>query len=466
MKAFIKTYGCQMNVQDSLQMKGLLSRIGYGEAEEPLEADLILLVTCSIREKAVHKVYSELGRLRDLADNNPNLIVGVAGCVAQQEKSNLFKRYPFLDLVFGPDAINELPEMIHSVKEAKEKKNPLPILRTRFHSRKDFEFVNLINKEEENRSKAFVTIQKGCDNVCSFCIVPAVRGAEVSRPHREIVEEIKQLVDLGVKEVTLLGQNVNSYGLKHKEEITFAQLIDKIAAQTDIKRLRFVSSHPQDVGDDLIEKFRDIPILSPHFHLPVQSGSNRILTLMRRHYTREDYLHIVESLKKVREEIVFSTDLIVGFPGETEDDFEQTISLMEEVGFDASFSFVYSPRPHTTAVKLKEDVSSKEKAGRLAVLQHFQDRIALRRHKKLEGTIQEVLVEKEDDLGHNLVGRTGTNIITHFAKPKSPIFYEHNDLVGSFLQVRIGKASSYSLEGEVVNGIGFNDQNEGDRAHY
>ena len=456
MKSFIKTYGCQMNEQDSLQIKGLLSRMGYADTPDPEEADLILVVTCSIREKAVHKVYSELGRLKPLIEKNPNRIIGLAGCVAQQEKENLLRRFPYLDLVFGPDAIGRLPDMVQTVFRNRRLKYKKPIVQTCFSSRKDFEFVDLVIPGEENRVKEFVTIQKGCDNVCSFCIVPSVRGPEVSRSSDDIIREIQELAALGVKEVTLLGQNVNSYGKKFPEEIPFAQLLRRIAAETDIQRLRFTSSHPQDVGDDLIRLYAELPVppglpaLCPHFHLPVQSGSNHVLTAMRRHTTREDYLDIIRKLRMVRPDIAFSTDLIVGFPGETEEDFQQTLDLFSEVGFDMSYSFIYSPRPGTRAFSLIDNVSTAEKEKRLERLQALQTEVAQAKNNALLGRVQEVLVEKEDDFGQNLMGRTGTNKIVHMSKKTANEVSGNGNLIGRMVKVRMIKANPYSLVGEVA----------------
>lgn len=440
-----------MNVQDSLHMRGLLSRIGYQSVDEPFEADLILLVGCSVREKAVDKVYSDLGRIRRLVKDNPDLIVGLAGCVAQQEKKKLLQRFPFLDLIFGPDAIRELPEMVKKViNEKKKGKMASPVLRTRFHSRKDFEFVNLITNRDENRASAYVNIQKGCDNVCSYCIVPQVRGGEVSRPSKEIVDEVKALVDLGVKDVTLLGQNVNSYGLKDPGEISFPKLLEKIASETDLKRLRFTTPHPKDVKEDLINLFKDLEILPPHFHLPVQSGSNRILKAMRRYYTREDYLNQVELLRKARENIAITTDIIVGFPGEEEKDFQDTLDLVGKVEFDLSYSFAYSPRPGTKALSLDGKVSSDEKKRRLEILLKIQRDISGRKNRKLEGSVEEVLVEGFDDSEKGWFGRTGTNKIVHIHGDM-----QHNkkdDLVGQFINVIIKKGNRHSLIGEVSYG--------------
>ncbi len=449
-KAYIKTYGCQMNEQDSLQMRGLLSRMGYSMALDLADADLILINSCSIREKAVQKIYSDLGRVRPYAEENPNLIVGLAGCVAQQEKDKLAKRFPFLDMVFGPDAIRHLPEMVAEIQKSKFEGHQKQIVKTHFDSRQDFAFVNLIPQDSENRVKAFVNIQKGCDNVCAFCVVPRVRGAEVSRPSSEIISEIKQLVDLGVKETTLLGQNVNSYGFKKPGELTFAQLLTKIARETTLSRLRFTTSHPKDVGDDLVACYRDLKMLCSHLHLPVQSGSNRILESMRRGYTREDYLGLIDKLKKVRDDLVFSTDIIVGFPGETDKDFCETLNLMKEVSFEMSFTFIYSPRPGTQALKLVDDIPIKEKEARLEVLMDLQREIALGRHQKLMGTTQEVLVESCDDLGQTLNGRTGTNKICHMPFDEKTQGTKAEEWVGKFVNFKVTRANPFSLMGELV----------------
>ncbi|MCP5464986.1 MAG: tRNA (N6-isopentenyl adenosine(37)-C2)-methylthiotransferase MiaB [Deltaproteobacteria bacterium] len=445
-KAYIKTFGCQMNEQDSAQMLSLLSQAGYEKTVDPFDAGLVLLNTCSIREKAVHKLYSDLGRLRPLKDEDPDLVIAVAGCVAEQEKAKLQQRFPYLDLVFGPDHIRHLPQMLSEVKEERRKgqegeAKAKRVLRTGFEKRQDFEFVNVLPKEEETPAKAFVNIQKGCDNICSFCIVPFVRGREVSRPHQEIIDEINGLVERGVQEVMLLGQNVNSYGLKNTGDITFAELLQEVADKTKLKRLRFTTSHPKDVKDDLIDQFANNPILLPQFHLPFQSGSDRILKLMRRQYTREQYMHIVNELKRRVPDIRFSTDIIVGFPTETDDDFEQTLTLMKEVGFDSSFSFIYSPRPYTSAVKIEDDVPQKVKAKRLQVLQDLDREICFEKNKAEVGRVEDVLIEDIYEQSENtLKGRTPHNKIVHFDAPGRTI--------GQIVPVKITKANPYSLFGE------------------
>lgn len=444
-KAYIRTYGCQMNEQDSSQMQALLGEVGYGKAFDPFEADLILINTCSIREKAVHKIYSELGRIRPLKEDNPNLIVGIAGCVAEQEKSNLSSRFPFLDLVFGPDHIRHLPNMISELEAKADPEKKPTLLKTGFDLRKDFQFVNVLPNADENPVKAFVNIQKGCDNICSFCIVPFVRGREVSRPHDDIIREIQELVDRGVKEVMLLGQNVNSYGLKTENGVSFAKLLELIAEKTDLKRLRFTTSHPKDVKEDLIEQFQYNPILETNFHLPVQSGSTEILKNMRRQYSREDYLSIVEKLRAKIPDIRFSTDIIVGFPGETEKDFEDTMSLIEIVRYDSQFSFVYSPRPYTKAAHLEDDVPYKVKLERLQSLQKRCRDISIEQNQKEVGKTFSVLVEECDgDEANPIKGRTSHNKIVHFSLTDQIV------KPGDFMDVQITQANAHSLLAKVV----------------
>lgn len=454
-----------MNEQDSSQMYGLLAQVGYHKTSDPFDADFILLNTCSIREKAVHKIYSELGRLRPLKEDHQDLIVGIAGCVAEQEKENLSKRFPFLDLVFGPDHIRRLPEMLDAVRKKRNdyetvrlgdcvnghsqshkvtKSQSRALVRTGFDKRQDFEFVNVLPNATETPVKAFVNIQKGCDNICSFCIVPFVRGREVSRPHQEVIQEINALVDRGVKEVTLLGQNVNSYGLKTTGGVTFAQLLELIAVKTKLKRLRFTTSHPKDVKEDLIDQFANNPILVPHFHLPVQSGSNRILKLMKRQYTREHYLNIVDELNKRVPDIKFSSDIIVGFPTETEKEFNETLGLMDHVMYDSTFSFVYSPRPYTKAALIDDNVSGKAKAERLQILQAKDKKITLEKNRAEVGSYHEVLIESKEteDNEYPLKGRTATNKVVHFKGD----FQE-----GDFAKIKIIQANPHSLYGEAVN---------------
>jgi tRNA-2-methylthio-N6-dimethylallyladenosine synthase len=449
MKAYLKTYGCQMNEQDTLQMKGILAAQGYETTDEPLDADLALLVTCSIREKAVHKVYSDLGRLRELAAMKPDFILGLAGCVAQQEKNKLFSRFPFLDLVFGPDAIRKLPDMLTEVRKQKQDQKKSRVLQTQFDPRQEFEFVNLATRDTEGLYKAFINIQKGCDNVCTFCVVPRTRGREVSRPSRDILTEVGQLVDMGVKEITLLGQNVNSYGLK-TGEISFAELVEAVADVPGVVRVRFTTSNPEDVSDALIDVYRRKPKVCSHFHLPVQAGSDRILKAMRRQYTREQYLTIVDKLRQARPGITFSTDIIVGFPGETREDFEQTLSLVSEVGFESLFAFVYSPRPLTAALKLEDPIPEATKKQWLDELLNLQREIARQANRHLVGTSPQVLVESRQEFGPGWTGRTETNKIVHFECRDDAGTVLGTDLGGQILPVTITDSQPFSLRGEYI----------------
>ncbi len=447
-KFHIKTYGCQMNDLDSTQMGRLLKREGYLATEDPEEASVILINTCSVREKASQKVYSDVGRFRSLKMKNPDLVLGVTGCQAQAEGEFLRKRFPYLDLVIGPDHTSKIPEL---VEELKAKRIPGQTL-TRFEKREDYRFLNLLPDEEENQVKAFVTIMKGCDNFCSFCIVPMVRGREVCREPGEILEEVQALSERGVREITLLGQNVNSYGVgRHAEEtrgpdgrspmVSFAKLLGLIAKQTDIQRIRFTTSHPKDLSDELVEEFRVNPRLARHFHLPVQSGSNSVLGKMYRDYTLEDYLSRLDALRRASPDLAVTTDIIVGFPGETESDFSATMDLLRLVRYDSIYSFVYSPRPRTTAaLHFPDDVPQQEKEARLKVLQGEQDRITWERNREQVGRDLEILAEGTSRRGDTFFGRSSQNHVVHFPGVEAD--------VGRLLKIRILHAGPNSLNGE------------------
>lgn len=415
-KFYIRTYGCQMNEQDSLHAGQLLRDLGMAEVDLPEDADLVLLNTCSVREKPVHKVVSDLGRLKRLKTHNPKLLLGVMGCVAQQEKDALRKRCPELDLVLGPDHLSQLGDLLDAIRSEHQRGTRVE---TTFLRREDYAFVNLaLDPETLKTRRAFVNIMKGCDNMCSFCIVPYVRGREVSRNSAEILTEIDRLLESGVEDITLLGQNVNSYGRKSDGELSFTELLYAIADRargTRMDRLRFTTSHPKDVGDDLIRAFSELECLAPHFHLPVQAGSNRVLQLMRRAYTRESYVHSVAALRKVRPDIAITTDLIVGFPGETKDDFNQTVSLMDEIVFDGSFSFLYSPRPHTGAIRLEDTVPLAEKRDWLQHLQERQRVHSLISNEMWIGKTLDVLVESEVHDDELPKGRTAHNRVIHMS---------------------------------------------------
>ncbi len=432
---YLTTFGCQMNEKDSERIVGLLKGLNYRLTDSADKADLILINTCSVREKAEYKLYSTLGRYKRLKEQR-GTIIGVGGCVAQQEGERLLQRIPYLDLVFGTHNIHKLPELVREIEEKR-----LRICKTEFYT--ELEPDESFAIDEGNKVKAYVSIMRGCDNFCSYCIVPYVRGREMSRRSDAILDEIRRLAEKGVKEVTLLGQNVNSYGKNLEGEISFPEFLRRIGTIDGIERIRFTTSHPKDLSDELIYTFLEVDKLCNHIHLPVQSGSNRILKAMKRRYTREDYLRKVEKLKKVVPGIAISTDCIVGFPGEREEDFEDTLSLLKEVEFDSIFSFKFSPRPMTEASKMGDQVPEEVKLRRLQVLQDLQKGITLKKNRALEGRVLKVLVEgksKKDD--RELTGRTECNRVVNFPAPE--------DLIGRIVEVRIEKAFANSLKGSII----------------
>ena len=438
-KVYIRTFGCQMNVYDTGKMHALLEKDGYGHAETMEEADLVIVNTCSIREKPELKVHSFLGEARKLKRQNPgrDMTIAVAGCVAQQEGRALLDRYADVDLVFGPDAVPNIRKLVSISKQRGQ------ILDTDFLDEADYVFASELDPNAKGKVGSFVTIQKGCDNKCTFCIVPATRGKEVSRSSQEILQEVKDLCRTGIKEITLIGQNVNSYGLKTTGEKTFAQLLYAVADVPGVERIRYTTSHPRDMGPDVIQAYRDLPQLTSHLHLPVQSGSSRVLRRMKRFYTRERYLQLVSSLRNARPDIALSTDFIVGFPGETQEDFEETLSLLEEVRFHSSFSFKYSQRPGTPALKLAaKDAVAPEAAGkRLIELQAMQRAIAQKEHSMLEGTVLDVLVEGPSKHDEGVIcGRSSSFKMVNFPGSIAS--------VGETVPVRITKAFANSLRGE------------------
>lgn len=446
-KYYIKTYGCQMNDLDGMQMGRLLAKQGYEATLDPEEASVVLVNTCSVREKASQKVYSDVGRFRSLKLKRPDLVLGVTGCQAQAEGAYLQKRFPYLDLVIGPDHTTKLPELVDSVMTNRRK-----VTQVGFEKPQDYEFVNLLPDENESHVKAFITIMKGCDNFCSFCIVPYVRGREVCRSPEEIVAEAKELAQRGTREVMLLGQNVNSYGVgRHSEEsiknknphpmIPFASLLQRVADESEIARIRFTTSHPKDLSDELIGQFSTNVKLAKHFHLPVQSGSDTVLERMYRGYTRDEYLERLNSLRKACPELAVSTDIIVGFPGETEDDFQSTLDLLEEIRYDSIFSFVYSSRPKTTAaLYFEDDIPLEIKQERLQRLQSLQNRITLEKNQECVGKILEVLVEGSSRQGESYFGKSSQNHTVHLGA-------DEND-IGAILKVKISHAGPNSLIGE------------------
>lgn len=437
-KAFyLETFGCQMNVVDSERIVGLLDEIGYRQVEEPEQADLILLNTCAVRDKAVRKAYGHLGRFKPMKERKPDLILGMGGCIAQQEGKQLLEEFSYLDLVFGTHNVHRLPEMVQQVAEKHVRCEETEFLdrETRLQL-----FPSRTGQEAYTR---FVTVMQGCDNFCSYCVVPYVRGREISRPSAEILEEIRELAAQGVREITLIGQNVNSYGLKEDGELSFAGLLEQVNAVDGIDRIRFTTSHPKDLSDDLIECFGRLDKLCKHLHLPVQCGSDNILKAMNRGYTRERYLGVVERLRQVCPEIRLSSDIIVGFPGETEADFAETMSLLEKVRYTEIYSFIYSPRRGTTAADMADDTPAEVKQDQFNRMLELQQEISRQTWEADVGTIQEVLVEGESKVGAGqMFGRSTWNRIVNFAGPA--------ELAGQLVSVKITKAFRNSLLGELV----------------
>lgn len=436
MKLYIQTYGCQMNQYDSERIAQVMSRFNYTLTDHVNAADLILLNTCSVRDKAEQKVYSALGRWKELKAQNEHAIIGVGGCVAQQEGDSLLKRVPHLDLVFGTHNVHKLPEMVEQVRALR--KRPVE---TAFYRDPSY-MEDLHGQPEVHGAKAFVTIMQGCNKVCSFCIVPHVRGRELSRPSAKILAAVRALADCGVKEVMLLGQNVNSYGQTLSGEMSFAELLSQVNAVEGLERIRFTTSHPQDLSRELIEAYATLEKLCEHLHLPVQSGADSVLSRMRRGYTRREYLDRIHNLRQWCPDVALSTDIIVGFPGENEEEFHQTLELLQEVKYDEIFSFTYSPRPQTVSAKLyDDDIREAVKKDRLRRVQELQRGISLSKNREKIGAVEEILVEGQARLGNEQVmGRTRTNRIVNVAGSQS--------LMGSLIEVRITGATANSLLGE------------------
>ncbi len=437
-KLHIKTWGCQMNEYDSKKMADLLDASnGYELTEEAENADVILLNTCSIREKAQEKVFHQLGRWKLLKDDNPNLVIGVGGCVASQEGETIRQRAPFVDIVFGPQTLHRLPEMIKQVQE--ESGSVIDI------SFPEIEKFDRLPEPKAEGPSAFVSIMEGCSKYCTFCVVPYTRGEEVSRPLDDVLLEVAQLAEQGVREVNLLGQNVNAYrGETHDGEICyFSDLLRYVAAIDGIDRIRYTTSHPVEFTPDIIEAYADVPELVDHLHLPVQSGSDRILALMKRGHTALEYKSTIRKLRKIRPNLSMSSDFIIGFPGESNADFEATMNLINDIGFDMSFSFIYSARPGTPAADLPDDVPESEKKERLYILQNRITQMAQDISRKMFGTEQRILVEgpsKKNPM--ELRGRTENNRVVNFEGPHS--------VIGQFVDVKITEALPNSLRGELI----------------
>jgi len=439
-KAYVKTFGCQMNEHDSERMRGLLRKVGYTLTPDEAEADFILINTCSIREKAEQKAFSHLGRLKLRKAKKPGLRIGVCGCIAQREGERIISRAPHVDLVFGTKNIHRLPQLIE--KMIKTKRRVIEI----YDDRERWQQFGC-EIERDNPIRAWVTIMQGCNNYCTYCVVPYVRGSEWSRPAQEILAEIKDLAANGYKEVTLLGHNVNSYGRGLDQEINFPALLRAIDQIEGIERIRFTTSHPKDFSEELVEAIADCPKVCEHIHLPFQSGSDKILKSMNRNYTAAEYIDKVNMLRAKIPQAGITSDVIVGFPAEEEEDFQQTLRLIEEVQFEGLFTFLYSRRPQTAAGNFAQQVPNSIKQKRFEILLEIQNRISSERNESLVGTQQEVLIEEGKALDvdgtsgreYLLRGRTRLNKIVEFTGPP--------DQIGKLRQVKITKANRFNLEG-------------------
>jgi tRNA-2-methylthio-N6-dimethylallyladenosine synthase len=466
-KVYIQTWGCQMNVADSERMLGLLGRLNYRPTEDPNEADFILLNTCHIREKARHKVVSRLGELKLLKETNPNLIIAVSGCVAQAESQSLAKEVPYLDLIFGPDQIEELPQLLEKVIEKSEQdrnsieqfttQKPVPFVSTQFDKKEQqysipIDVVPPYYDENKSEVTRYVNIIKGCNNFCTFCVVPYTRGREKSRSEHEIIQEVNYLVDKGVKEIILLGQNVNSYGLdligaqdvhSSQGKLPFADLLYTVSHISGVERIRFTTSNPHDFTPQLAKAFADLPKVTNSFHLAVQSGSDRILDRMNRQYTRAEYFERVKWIRDVRPDIAFSTDIIVGFPGETDQDFEDTLSLVQEMQYAFIYAFKYSIRKGTPATRFKDQVPEDIKDKRLQVLLELQRKETERQNFQEISKIREVLMlyknRKEENSWY---GRTNEGRLVKVHSPRN--------IIGKILPVKIIDANLTALVGCLV----------------
>ncbi|OQX04971.1 MAG: tRNA (N6-isopentenyl adenosine(37)-C2)-methylthiotransferase MiaB [Desulfobulbaceae bacterium A2] len=446
---YIKTFGCQMNERDSDAMLQLLLPLGYEAVASPEMADVVLLNTCAVRAKAEQKVYSLLGQLRRLKMARPEVLLGVAGCVAQLEGARLFVRASYLDLVLGPRQVYRLPQLLQRLRSGASRRElaldvaelpeqvfpgtlPSPVLAP----------VSL-------PCRRFITIMQGCDNYCSYCVVPTTRGREISRPMADILQEVEWAVACGVRDITLLGQNVNSYGQKNAVAdfpVDFPVLLRRVAAIPGLARLRFTTSHPKDLGDGLMRCFAEVENLCPHLHLPVQSGADLVLARMNRGYSRAEYLAKVARLRQYRPDIVLSTDVIVGFPGETEEDFQATLALMDEVRFHSAFTFKYSDRVGTVSIDMDDKINDSIKARRLALLQGLQDRITLESNQAFVGQTVRAMVEQVDRADLRLQGRAGGNQLVHFPRPVHSPLPQPGDIVA----VRIMRGGQHALLGEMV----------------
>ncbi len=434
-KLYIKTYGCQMNEYDSGKISDLLAESNtISETSSPDEADIILFNTCSVREKAEEKVFSDLGRIKHLKRKNPNLIVGVGGCVASQEGANIVKRAPYVDIVFGPQTLHRIPYMIGKVQ--KDRKSQIDI------SFPEIEKFDHLPTKSRSSATAFVSIMEGCSKYCSFCVVPYTRGTEFSRSVFDIIPEVRYLVKNGVKEITYLGQNVNAY-YDLKEKLDFASLLELTASINGLERIRYTSSHPREVTSSLIKAYKKLPKLVDQLHLPVQSGSDKVLSAMKRGYTALEYKSIIKKLRLSRPSLSLTSDFIVGFPGETDDDFERTLNLVDELKFDGSYSFAYSDRPGTPASQLPDKIDKGTKFARLKILQEKLDKYALYYSFEMLGKNENVLIEGVSKRNSKeLMGRTQNNRVVNLIGTTK--------LIGKIIPVLITDVKKHSLRGELI----------------
>ncbi len=433
---YIETFGCQMNAHDSEKVAGTLVALGYSQVDTPDEADLVLYNTCSIRDKAEQKVYSRLQQFKRKANGRQ---FGVLGCVAQQEGLRIFERAPHVSLVCGSASYGKLPELLSELEAGNRRVAGLGLT--------DGETFETPYTRRDNPYGSSITITEGCDKCCAYCVVPFTRGKERSRSSRSILEEARRLADSGWTEVQLLGQNVNSYRDPSPDALDFAMLLAKVAEIRGLRRVRFATSHPRDFDRPIVEAIDSSPVLADHVHLPVQSGSTQVLERMRRAYTRDEYLLRIEWLKQSRRKIAITTDMIVGFPGESERDFEETLSLADEVHYVSMFSFKYSPRPNTAALELDGQVPEEEKGRRLAVLQEKQRAIQIHLNSELVGSVLEVMVEGYNTATGQWIGRTSQNRVLNFTHSR----VESEPLTGKYLLVRVSRAGPNSLTGESAN---------------
>ncbi|MDO8291728.1 MAG: tRNA (N6-isopentenyl adenosine(37)-C2)-methylthiotransferase MiaB [Gallionella sp.] len=458
-KLYIKTFGCQMNEYDSGKMADVLRACdGMEQTDKPEEADVILFNTCSIREKAEEKVFSDLGRVRPLKAANPNLLIGVGGCVASQEGALILQRAPYVDVVFGPQTLHRLPQLLQACRDTGRPQVDISFPEIEKFDHLPAPALNLLNLPKDEvlqaaSGTAFVSIMEGCSKYCTYCVVPYTRGEEVSRPLADVLRDVQVLAAQGVKEITLLGQNVNAYcgATEDGDTVDFAFLLQAVAALEEVERLRYTTSHPREMTQRLIDVYATTPKLVSHLHLPVQSGSDRILAAMKRGHTALEYKSIIRRLRAVRPDICITSDFIVGFPGETEQDFAATMKLIDEVGFDNSFSYLYSPRPGTPAAEMRDDTPHEVKAARL---KRLQDRIMEQEAgvaQAMLGTTQRVLVEglsRKD--AQELAGRTGNNRVVNFRG--APDIARSQAMIGRFVEVEITQVVRHTLRGELVSG--------------